>query len=68
MVTQARGLIGFVFLLSAGLATVSSAAVDTAASGLYTCVQNALIGTNVTSRIVRQSDLTYLDARTGTIM
>jgi hypothetical protein len=68
MMTQARGPGGLFFLFSVVLSTASSAAVDTTTSNLYACVQNALIGANVTSRIVRQSDPTYSDARTGTIV
>lgn len=65
---KASGLVGLFSVLSVVLTTVSSAAVDTSASILYTCVQNALTGSDVTSRIVCPSDETYPDARTTTIV
>ena len=68
MMAQARGLVGLFFILSVVLTTISSVATGASASRLYSCVQNALIGSNVTSRIVSQSDPTYPDASGGTIM
>ena len=66
MMAQSCNLVSHFFLFSIILATASAA--TTGSGRLYTCVQDALIGSNVQSRIVSQSDSTYPDARVGTIV
>jgi hypothetical protein len=68
MKTQTLSFVQLFFFFALSIYNVSTVATGSAISRLNTCVENALIDPNPSSRIVGPTDDTYPDARTGAIM